>query len=128
MWTIKNVVLAYLRQRRFEEAIACAARVYEIFQEATNEAAAGGDLAGIAAAYGRPDLAEQLATAAITDAGRTGDAWSEARALHTLADIRASRGDVEASARTYRRALEAWTELRNPRRITLVEEAMARLG
>ena len=53
--------------------------------------------------------------------------WSAARALHTLADMRASRGDPGA-ARTYRKALAEWTNLRMPRRIAQVEEALARLG
>jgi DNA-binding SARP family transcriptional activator/tetratricopeptide (TPR) repeat protein len=127
LWMIKNVGLVYMRQRRFAEVAECVTRGQAIFREATGEIVAGGDLAGVAAAYGRPDLAEQLAKAALTDANRTGDAWSAARALHTLADLRASRGDVEASVRTYRKALTVWTDLRMPRRVAQIEEAMARL-
>jgi hypothetical protein len=117
----------YLRQRRFAEAAERMIRGQSIFQEATTEVAAGGDLAGVAAAHGRPDIAEQLATAMIADAYRTNDSWTVARALHTLADIRAHRGDIDASAHTYRKALNAWTNLRNPRRVALIEEAMAQL-
>ncbi len=85
-----------------------------------------GDLAG-AAAFGRTDLAEQLAATAITDANRVGDSWTAARALHTLADIRATRGDP-AAAQTYREALTAGTDLRMPRRVAQIETALAQLG
>ncbi|HET6703901.1 hypothetical protein [Amycolatopsis sp.] len=127
LWMLKNVALVYMRQHRFADLAECRSRGHAIFQEATKEAAAGGDLAGVAAAHGRPDLAEQLAKAAITDAGRTGDMWSAARARHTLADVRARRGDPTA-ARAYRQALTAWTDLRNTRRVAQIEEAMARIG
>jgi DNA-binding SARP family transcriptional activator/tetratricopeptide (TPR) repeat protein len=127
LWSIKNVGLTYLRQRRLAEAVECMSRGLVIFEDAASEDIAGGDLAWAAAAHGRPDLAEQLAEAAIADANRTNDSWSAARALHTLADIRANRGDIDASAHTYRKALNAWTNLRNPRRIALIEEAMAQL-
>ncbi|MGC7101397.1 BTAD domain-containing putative transcriptional regulator [Amycolatopsis lurida] len=126
LWTIKNVGLAYLRQRRFIEAVNCLTRGRAIFRAAMDEVVPGGDLAGVATAHGRPDLAEQLAKASLTDANRMGDAWSAARALHALADARASRGDP-AAARTYRKALAVWTDLRMPRRVAQVEEAMARL-
>ena len=126
LWTIKNAGLVYLRHRRFADAVECLTRGQAIFQNATGEVAAGGDFAGVAAAHGRPDLAEQLVKAALTDADRTGDLWSAARALHTLADVRASRGDP-AAARTYRKALNVWADLRMPRRVAQVEEAMARL-
>jgi DNA-binding SARP family transcriptional activator len=127
LWTIKNVGLVYARQRRFTETEEGLRRAHVLFQHGTGMAAAGGDLAGIAAAHGRTDLAEQLATAAITYATRTGDPWTAARALHTLADIRASRGDPTAT-RTYRKALTAWTDLRNPRRAVQIERVIAQLG
>lgn len=127
LWTIKNAGLGYLRQHRFTEAVECLGRGQAIFQAATGEVVPGGDLASVAAAHDRPDLAEQLAKASLTDANRMGDAWSAARALHALADVRASRGDP-AAARTYRKALTVWTDLRMPRRVAQVEEAMARLG
>lgn len=128
LWAIKNALLVYLRQHRFAEAKECLRRIQVIEQNGAGLFNAGGDLAAVAAAYGRTDLAEQLATAAIEAANRTHDLWTEARALHTLADIRARRGDFNASARTYRKALNAWTNLRNPRRVAMIEEAMARLG
>lgn len=124
LWTIKNTGLVYLRQRRFSDAVACLVRGREIFADGTAEFASGGDLAGAAAAHGRPDLAEQLAMAALDDANRTGDAWGAARALHTLADVRAGRGDPTAD-RTYRKARTAWTELRMPRRVAQIEEALS---
>jgi tetratricopeptide (TPR) repeat protein len=128
LWAIKNALLVYMRQHRFAEAEGCLRRVQVIDQNGAGLFNAGGDLAAVAAAYGRTDLAEQLATAAIDVANRTHDPWTAARALHTLADIRARQGDFDASARTYRKALNAWTNLRNPRRVALIEEAMARLG
>jgi tetratricopeptide (TPR) repeat protein len=128
LWTLKNVFLIYVRQHRFAEAEACLRRGQALFQDPACQFMAGGDLASTAATYGRTDLAEQLATAAIEVANRTQDPWTAARALHTLADVRASRGDFDGSARTYQQALNAWTQLRNPRRVALIEEAMARLG
>lgn len=127
LWTLKNVFLVYVRQHRFTEAEGSLRRGQVIVQNGAGLFKAGGDLAAVAAAYGRTDLAERLATAAIEVANRTHDAWTTARALHTLADIRASRGDFDGSARTYRKALHAWTELRNPLRVAMIEEAMAQL-
>jgi DNA-binding SARP family transcriptional activator len=127
LWTIKNTGLTYLRRRQFAQAEECLRRGHEIFRDGAGSVASGGDLAGVAAACGRTDLAEQLATAAITAANRTGDPWSAARALHTLADIRAGRGDP-AAARAYGEALSAWTDLRLPRRVAQVKEALARLS
>jgi len=127
LWTLKNAGLTYLRQHRLAEAEDCLRRGQVILQEGKGMVAAGGDLAGAAAACGRTDLAERLATAAIAEANRTNDAWTAARALHTLADVRASRGDPSA-ARTYREVLTAWTDLRLPHRVAQVEEALARLG
>ena len=126
LWTIKNTGLVHLRRGQFAEAEKCLRRGQTIFTDASTMTAAGGDLAGGAAACGRTDLAEQLAESAIADANRTGDAWSAARAVHTLADIRAQRGDP-AAFNTYREALTAWSDLRMPRRVAQVEEAMARL-
>ncbi|MGN9914664.1 BTAD domain-containing putative transcriptional regulator [Phytohabitans sp. LJ34] len=128
LWMLKNPGLVYLRQHRFTEAEGCLRRGQALHQNEANLFNSGGDLAGVAATCGRADLAEQLATAAIDVANRTHDPWTAARALHTLADIRASRGDFDASARTYQKALNAWTDLRNPRRVAMIEEAMARLG
>lgn len=127
LWTIKNVGLVYLRRRQWDKAAECLRRGHEIFQDSANDVASGGDLAGSAAAHGRLDLAEQLVETAIADADRTGDSWSAARALHTLADLRASRGDPGA-VRTYRKALVEWTDLRMPRRVAQVQEALSRLS
>jgi DNA-binding SARP family transcriptional activator len=127
LWTIKNTGLVYLRRRQFAQAEECLRRGHEIFRDSAGTIAAGGDLAGVAAAYGRTDLAEQLVTAAIAAANRTGDRWTGARALHTLADIRASRGDPGA-ARAYREALSVWTDLRLPHRIAQINEALTQFS
>jgi DNA-binding SARP family transcriptional activator/tetratricopeptide (TPR) repeat protein len=127
LWVLKNLVLVYLRQHRFTEAEACLRRGQELYRNAPG-LLIGGDLAATAVVAGRLDLAEQFSTAAIEAASRSQDSWTAARALHTLAHIRAIRGDLHASARTYRQALDAWTQLRNPRQITQIEEAMARLA
>jgi DNA-binding SARP family transcriptional activator len=124
LWTMKNTGLVYLRRRQFAEAGEVLRRGQVIFAEGSGMVAAGGDLAGVAAACGRTDLAERLATSAIADADRTGDKWSAARALHTLAGIRANNGDP-AAAGTYRKALAAWADLRVPRRVAQIEEALA---
>jgi hypothetical protein len=126
LWTIKNTGLVYLRQRRFAEAEESLRRGQVLLAGGGGPDAKGGDLAGVAAAYGRADLAELLANTAITDARRTGDRWSEGRALITLADLHVSH-DNPLAAGIYREALAVWRELRMPRRVAQVEQALARL-
>ncbi|CAM3529314.1 BTAD domain-containing putative transcriptional regulator [Kibdelosporangium persicum] len=130
LWTIKNVGLMYCRMRRFDDARACLSRAQTLIRElgeASMTDYGGGDLAGVAAAHGRLDLAERLATERLSHAWQADDRWSAGRALVTLGEIHAKRGDHRAAADTYEQALHLWRDLNSSRRVRQIEAALARL-
>jgi DNA-binding SARP family transcriptional activator len=130
LWTLKNIGLVYCRQHRFDEADQCMRRAQALVTahgDLLLTGFAGGDLAGVAAAHDRTDLAEQLAGQALQDARTIGDPWSEGRALTTLADVRAAHGDHPGARAFYREALTLWRHLRAPHRVTQITEILARL-
>jgi DNA-binding SARP family transcriptional activator len=131
LWTLKNIGLLYLRQRRFTEAEHTMWRAQEIHRELGEQPIAGyagGDLAGVAAAHGRADLAERLATEALDHARLVDDQWSAGRALITLAELHAERGEQSAAKDRYGQALAIWQDLRMTRRVTQIEAALEQLA
>lgn len=131
LWTIKYIGLVYCRRNRCDEAEQLLLRAQAIAKDLGDEALTaygGGDLAGVATAHGRPDLAERLATEAVRQAREMDDRWSEARALTTLGDIHTGRADSQTATAAYREALDIWRALRHPHRIRYVRSALTHLG
>lgn len=128
VWALKHVALVHCRRHRFVAAQECLDRGAEILDALGDTAAPayqGGDLAGVAVAYGRLDLAEEMAEEALAMAKGTGNAWSTGRALLSLGQVREARGDSRAAAEAYTEALEVWRRLGAPRRVEQVRRALA---
>ncbi|RSM64465.1 AfsR/SARP family transcriptional regulator [Kibdelosporangium aridum] len=130
LWALKHIGLTYLRQRRIDEAMSCLRRAETLVRDLGEESMArhaGGDLAGVAVVHDRDDLAERLAAETLDTARHTGNRWRAGRALVTLGEVYARRGEHRRAAETYREALALWRALNLPSRIRQVETALARL-
>ncbi|MFC0105112.1 AfsR/SARP family transcriptional regulator [Kibdelosporangium aridum] len=130
LWALKHIGLTCLRQRRIDDALSCLRRAETLVRDLGDESMArhaGGDLAGVAVVHGRYDLAERLAAETLDTARRTGNRWRAGRALVTLGEVYARRGENRRAAETYREALALWRGLNLPGRIRQVETALARL-
>ncbi|WP_208883340.1 ATP-binding protein [Streptomyces armeniacus] len=128
VWALKHVALIHCRRHRFAEAQECMERGAAILDglgDTTAPAYQGGDLAGVAVAFGRPDLAEEMANEALAQAKGTGNAWITGRALLTLGQVHDARGDRRAAVGAYEEALAVWRRLGVPKRVEQVAEALA---
>ncbi|MEU5879292.1 BTAD domain-containing putative transcriptional regulator [Spirillospora sp. NPDC047279] len=128
LWALKTAWLAYLKQGRIDEAVACLDRglVIVISMGADFETSSVvGEIGERMVAAGRFDEAAELAGETLHRARRHGHHWDEAAALDVLAALAYASGDHHAAIDAYLKSLALWRRLKTMARVT---DTMARLA